>query len=149
VVAAFLALAVSGLLAANQTEALADAIAIQIVTLWVLVPLSLASPATGVVLSLGAPWALIRHYWVLIKTFMTIPATLILLLHLTPIRRLALAAGDGVSDPGFAMIRNQMLAASIAALLVLIVLTLLSVLKPQGLTPFARTAGTGRASSLA
>jgi hypothetical protein len=33
----------------------------------VLVPLSLGSLLTGLVLSLGTTWGLLRHYWVLIK----------------------------------------------------------------------------------
>jgi hypothetical protein len=55
------------------------------VTGWfVIVPLSFASPLTGFVQSLGSTWGLFRYYCVLIKSLITIPATLLLCLHMPP-----------------------------------------------------------------
>ena len=45
-------------------------------------------------LSLGTVWGIFRHYWVLMKLLMTIPATLILLVHMRPIGLLQDAAAQ-------------------------------------------------------
>jgi hypothetical protein len=51
--------------------------------LWfVLVPLSLASLLTGLVQSLGTPWGLFRHYWVLFKLLINVLATIVLLMYM-------------------------------------------------------------------
>ena len=39
--------------------------------------------------SLGTGWGLFRHYWVLIKLLLTIPATLLLVVHTGPASFLA------------------------------------------------------------
>jgi hypothetical protein len=36
------------------------------------VPLVLAAPLTGILLGIGTPWGLARHYWVLAKLVLTI-----------------------------------------------------------------------------
>ena len=46
---------------------------------FVIVPLAIASLLTGVVQALATPWGLFRHYWVVIKLFLTVFATLVLL----------------------------------------------------------------------
>ena len=63
-VTAFLALAV-----ASQDAQMARAayLAMEVTAWWVIVPLAFASLLTGLVVSLGTPWGLFRHYWVLIK----------------------------------------------------------------------------------
>src|SRR3984893_17524792 len=111
-------------------------------TAWVVIlPLSFASPLSGIVQSLGTMWGLFRHYWVLIKFLMTIPCTLVLLLHMQPISRLGrLAAETTLSNGDFSRLRIQLVADAGVALLVLLVATTLSVYKPQGLTRYgART----------
>src|ERR1700730_17414166 len=77
-------------------------------TAWVVIlPLSFASPLSGIVQSLGTMWGLFRHYWVLIKFLMTIPCTLVLLLHMQPIGYLArVAAETTLSDADLGGLRN-------------------------------------------
>ena len=54
----------------------------------VLVPLSLASLATGLVCSLGSVWGLFRHYWVLFKLAINLVATIVLLLYMQTLEHL-------------------------------------------------------------
>jgi hypothetical protein len=42
---------------------------------FVIVPLTFASLPTGLIQSLGTPWGLFRHYWVLMKLVVTVFAT--------------------------------------------------------------------------
>ena len=147
-VGAFLALAVTGAVAADALVARAMYLAMARIGWWVLVPLSLASLATGVVQALGTSWGLVRHYWVVIKLAMTVPATALLLLHMRPIDHMArVAATSSVSGADFANLRTQLVVDAGAALMVLLVTTALSVYKPRGLTPFGQ-AQDGRARTL-
>src|SRR5437870_6493265 len=57
-------------------------IAMELSGWFVIVPLALAALLTGLVTSVGTPWGLFRHYWVLISLALTILATVILLLHM-------------------------------------------------------------------
>lgn len=66
-----------------------------VVTWWVIVPLTLASLVTGVLQALGTPWGLLRHYWVAAKLVLTVLATGFLLLHTGPLGLLADSADAG------------------------------------------------------
>jgi ABC-type anion transport system duplicated permease subunit len=68
---------------------------LELTTRFVIVPLSFASLVTGIVSSLGSPWGLFRHYWVVLKLAMTILATAVLLIHTRPIRFVADVAAEG------------------------------------------------------
>ncbi len=105
-------------------------------TAWfVIVPLCFASLLTGLVSSLGTTWGLFQHYWVLAKLLMTIPSTILLLLHMQPISYMAsVAAERTLASTDFGMLRIQLVFEAGAALLVLLVTTALSVYKPQGRT---------------
>ena len=87
-VAAFLALAIAGLTSQDAHLLRAAYLAMELTAWSIIVPLSLASPLTGLVQSLGTPWGLFRHYWVLVKLLITIPASIVLLLHMQPIGHL-------------------------------------------------------------
>lgn len=138
-VAGFLALAVAGLTSPDDQRVRASYLAMDVTAWYVIVPLSLASPLTGVVQSLGTPWGLFRHYWVLAKLIITIPATVVLLLHMQPIGRLAAVAAEAtLLGSDLRGLRVQLVANAGAALVVLLVATTLSVYKPRGLTPCGR-----------
>src|SRR5580704_5650743 len=133
-VASFLALAVAGLTSQDAQIVRAAYLAMELTAWFVIVPLSFASPLTGIVQSLGTTWGLFRHYWVLIKFLMTIPCTLILLLHMQPIGLLArVAAETTLSSGDLTRLRIQLVADAGAALIVLLVATTLSIYKPQGI----------------
>ena len=136
-VVAFLALAIAGLTDSDPQVVRAAYLAMHLTTWYVVVPLSLAALATGIVQSLGTPWGLFRHYWVVTKLLLTIVATLILLLHTGPIDRVAEAAGRmDLSAADLRQVRIQLVGDASAALFVLFVTTMLSVYKPWGLTPY-------------
>ena len=84
-VAAFLALAIAGLARSDAQMVRAAYLATEMITWFVIVPLAFASLLTGLIVSLGTPWGLFRHYWVLVKFMLTILATVLLILHTQPI----------------------------------------------------------------
>ncbi|MGI9077437.1 MAG: hypothetical protein ACR2G6_08915 [Gemmatimonadaceae bacterium] len=138
-VAGFLALAVAGLTSQDAQMVRAAYLAMELTSWFVIVPLSLASPLTGLVQSLGTTWGLFRHYWVVAKLLMTIPASIVLLLHMQPISRIAdVAAETTLSSTDLGGLRIRLVANAGAALLVLLVATTLSVYKPKGRTPYGR-----------
>ena len=136
-VAGFLALAVVGL-ANRDTQMVRAVYLVMDLTAWyVIVPLCLASLLTGLVSSLGTTWGLLRHYWVLLKILITIPSSLLLLVHLQPIGYMAaVAAKTPLSSADLHGLKIQLVVEAGAALLVLLVATALSVYKPKGLTRY-------------
>ena len=104
---------------------------------FVIVPLSFASPLSGLVQSFVTAWGLFRHYWVLVKFLITIPSTILLLVHMQPVGHLARVVSETTLASGqLAGLRIQLIADAGAALIVLLVATTLSVYKPRGLTPY-------------
>lgn len=134
--AAFLALAIAGLVSQERATAQAAYLAMDLAAWFVILPLSLASLLTGVIQAFGTPWGLFRHYWVLAKLVLTALATFVLLLKLEPIRTLAGAAHGTTLNPDFTMLRLSLLVHAVGGLLVLLTITALAVYKPRGLTPF-------------
>jgi hypothetical protein len=136
-VAAFLTLALAGLTTQDAQRVRATYLAMDLITRFVIVPLSFAPLLTGPVLSLGTPWGLFRHYWILMKLIITVISTIILQVHVPPIRLLAsAAAGPTLFGADLHRIQVQMVVASGAALLALLVATTLAVYKPRGMTPY-------------
>jgi uncharacterized membrane protein len=136
-VAGFLALAVGGLTSKDAQTVRAAYLAMDLTAWFVIVPLSFASPLTGLVLSVGTRWGLFRQYWVLLKLAMTIPSTILLLVHMQPIGYMTDAATKmALSGTDLRGVRVQLVIEAGAALLVLLVATALSVYKPEGMTPY-------------
>ena len=138
-VAGFLALAVSGLTSQDAQVVRAVYLAMNLIGWSVIVPLSLASLLTGLVQSLGTPWGLFRHYWVVIKLLITVFATKLLLVHMQPVGHLARAVATTTLASGeLAGLRIQLVADAAAALVALLIAATLSVYKPRGLTQYGR-----------
>ena len=136
-VAGFLALAIAGVTSAQPEVVRGSYIAMHVSTWFVIVPLCIAALATGIIESLGTPWGLFRHYWVVTKLVLTVGATAILLLHTQPIDRVAaIALERPISDGALMEVRVQLVGDAAAALFVLLVTTTLSVFKPFGMTPY-------------
>ena len=136
-VAAFLALAVAGLTSQDAQMVRAAYLAMELTAWSIIVPLSLASPLTGLVQSLGTPWGLFRHYWVLIKFLITIVAAFILFLYTRTLTHLGALAADTTLSVDDLRNPSPVLHAG-AALLALLVTTALSVYKPRGMTPYGQ-----------
>lgn len=138
-VAAFLALAFAGLTSPDAQLVRAAYLAMALIGWAVIVPLAIASLVTGIVSSLGTAWGLVRHWWIVAKLLITVPSTILLLVHMPPISYVAnVAAATTLSSSDHAQLRIQFVAQAGAALLVLLVATTLSVYKPRGRTQWGR-----------
>ena len=138
-VASFLALAVVGLRVHEAQTVRAAYIGMELVGWFVIVPFALAAFLTGVVQSLGTRWGLFRHYWIVVKLFITVAATAVLVLHMGPTSLLADVARRGTLGPDdLPDLRLQLFVNAVAALMVLLVATAIAVYKPRGLTPYGR-----------
>jgi hypothetical protein len=140
-VAAFLVLSIAGLTSQDADIVRGAYLSMDLIGQFTIVPLSLAALLTGLVQSLGTPWGLFRHYWVLVKFTLTIGATIILLLHqFTAVagaaRRVSSAVPGTLPDVG--RLGVQLVADAGVAVLVLLVITTLSVFKPWGKTRYGR-----------
>ena len=136
-VAAFLALAIAGLNSRDAQMVRAAYLAMELIARFVIVPLSFAPLLlTGPILSLGTPWGLFRHYWILVKLLINILSTIILLLHMQPISYLSRVAAEGTLSSADRGLQIQLVVAASAGLLALLVATALAVYKPRGLTRY-------------
>lgn len=81
-IAAFLALAIAGLTSQDIKMVRAAYLAMEVIARCVIVPLAFASLLTGLIQSLGTPWGLFRHYWVVVKLLLTVFATVVLLVRM-------------------------------------------------------------------
>jgi hypothetical protein len=136
-VAAFLALAVVGWTSQDAPTVRGAYLVMEPAARFVLVPLAFASLLTGLVSSLGTPWGLFRHYWVLFKLLINVSATVVLLTYMETFRVMAGVAADPGADLGAVRNPSPALHAG-AALLLLLVATTLAVYKPRGVTPYGR-----------
>ncbi len=132
-VAAYLVLQVAATSQDPQTVRAAW-IAMDLTGWWALVPLAAAALATGVVISLGTPWGLFRHYWVLISLALTILCTVVLVGHMFSVsavtaRLRETGVGGRAGDVGSFIHPG-------GGLLILLAITVLNVYKPRGLTPY-------------
>ena len=134
--AGFLALAVAGLTSQDAQIVRSAYLAMELIARFVIVPLSFAPLLTGPVLSLGTPWGLFRHYWILVKLLITILSTIILQVHMQPIIYLSGVAAEATLSSADLRLQIQLVVAPGAGLLVLLVATTLAVYKPRGMTPY-------------
>lgn len=110
--------------------------AMELVGWYVIVPLAVASLLTGLVMALATRWGLFRHYWVLFSLVLTAFATAVSLLHMPTVSAMAdiarEAEGDQLYDLGGDLIHPGI------GLVVLLVIQVLNVYKPRGMTGYGR-----------
>ncbi|WP_225769660.1 hypothetical protein [Inquilinus sp. Marseille-Q2685] len=136
-VAVFLAFAVAGLVSQDAQLVRAAYIADGLIAWYIILPLILVALIIGILQSLGSPWGLLRHYWVLAKLVLTIATLYILLLQLDGISAIAgIAADTAVADADLLGLRRSMRMHAAGGLVVLLLLVGLSVYKPRGLTRY-------------
>lgn len=133
-VIAYIALGVSATRSVDPEVVRSAWIAMELLGWVVIVPLALAALVTGVLISLGTPWGLIRHYWVLISLGLTILATAVLVLHMPSVSATAQIA-RGADAEQLGQLGGD-LAHAVGGVVVLLVIAVLNVYKPQGLTPY-------------
>ena len=136
-IATFFALAIAGLTSPDVQIVRAAYLAMDLAAQFVILPLAFASLLTGLIQALGTPWGLFRHYWVLVKVLLTIPLTILLLVHTQPVSYMAgVGVQRALSGADLGGLRIQLAAYAAAALLVLLVATTLSVYRPRGMTKY-------------
>src|SRR5882757_5508421 len=137
-VAAFLALAIAGLTSRDAQMVRTAYVGMELTARFVIVPLAIASLLSGIVQSLGTPWGLFRHYWVLAKLLLTAFATAVLLAKMPLIHYAARAAEATPSKTDLHTAGIQLAFHATGGMLVLLAITALSVYKPWGLTGYGQ-----------
>ena len=135
-VAAYIALDVTAATSQDPQRLRAAYLGMESIARSVIVPLAFAALITGVVMSLGTKWGLFRHWWVVISLLLTIFATVVLLMETRTISSLAALATDPTTSRDDLRTPGGTLLHSVGGIVVLVVILVLNVYKPQGLTPY-------------
>jgi hypothetical protein len=137
-----LTLGLTALVSGDPTTTRAAYVAMDLLGGTWLVVVALGSLATGLLVSLGTHWGLVRHRWVLTKLVLTMgaaTATVFALrpgLHEAATRAAATPAGAQVDVGDVAV---QLAIAPSVALVLYLTMTVLSVFKPWGRTRWGRS----------
>jgi hypothetical protein len=138
-VASFQALAIAAVTSRDPGTVRGFYLAMELIGWYVIVPFCLASLVTGLVVSLGTPWGLFRHYWVLVKLLITIVSALILFGFTQTLGSLGdLAADATLSMNALRDLKQSPVLHSGGGLLAIFAATILAVYKPWGMTPYGR-----------
>jgi hypothetical protein len=132
-----LTLGVTALTTSSADAVRASYRAMQILGDALILPLSLLSLASGLVLALGTPWGLFRYHWVSVKFWLTLAATaasnLALRARLDEVGRVAAQHPTGsVSAMHLGFIRYNLVIIPSVVLVFYSAIVVLSVVKPWG-----------------
>ncbi|MFN2588820.1 MAG: DUF2269 domain-containing protein [Actinomycetota bacterium] len=133
-IVAYLVLGGAAILSDEAATVRAAWAAMEIVGWYAIVPLAGASLVTGIVMALGTKWGLFRHYWVVISFLITVVCVAVLVLHMPSVTSTAAAAAyaRGAALDGL----GGDLPHPAAGLVLLLVVLVLNVHKPRGLTRY-------------
>ncbi|MFG2738762.1 hypothetical protein ACGFY0_01655 [Streptomyces chartreusis] len=146
-VAAFLALALIGMTSQDPRTVRGVYLVMEPAAWYALVPFACAALITGIVQSLGTPWGLFRHYWILFKLLINAVATTVLLIYMGTFKSMAETAAD--PEASLSSVRNfSPVLHSVLALVVLLLAMILAVYKPRGVTPYGLRKQHGRRESV-
>ena len=137
-VAAYIAFDVVAAVGSDEQSLRTAFLAMDRIARHVIVPLAVASLLTGVIVSLGTKWGLFRHYWAVISLLMTVFAVVILLVETRTIGHLADIAADPATSREELRALGNTLVHSIGGTLVLLVILVLNVYKPRGVTRYGQ-----------
>lgn len=133
-VASYIALDVAAATSQDAQTLRVAYLAMELIAWNVIVPLALASLLTGLVMSVGTKWGLFRYYWVLISLLMTILAAVVLLVETQTINYFADVAADPTTSGDDLRALGSTLVHSVGGTVVLLVILVLNVYKPRGMT---------------
>lgn len=125
------ALALTALSTESSAATEAAVRSMKVFTDWLVLPLALLTLLSGLLLALGTPWGLARHRWVYTKFWLTLLTTAASAFALRPgINEAArtVDAGQPITDTA------DLVAGPLVSLGAYVFMTVLSVLKPWGLT---------------
>lgn len=91
-------------------------------------PAALATLITGIVLALGTPWGLFRHWWIVVKLVLTVGVIVTGVAFVGAWTQQALTA----SPTQLSSVSGRLIGAAVVHLLMLGAATIISVLKPWG-----------------
>ena len=142
-VAAFLVLSIAGLTSHDAEVVRGAYLSMELISRFVIIPMSFAAVATGLLQALGTPWGLFRYYWILMKFGLAIFATIALLIHQFAVmavaaKRVSGAAAETLFAADFGTLKTELVRAPSLAIVLLLVVTTLGVYKPWGLTRYGR-----------
>jgi hypothetical protein len=140
---AYLALAVAAQVSQQASTVYSAWMGMELIGWAVIVPLGCLAFLTGLLMSLGTSWGLVRHYWVLIAFVLTTLALGVLLLHMPTVSQTAELArtlteaeavtlGGDIVHPG-------------VGIGILVVVAVLNIYKPRGQTGLTQHYRAGQA----
>jgi hypothetical protein len=135
-VAAYIALDVAVATSEDAQTLRAAYLGMESIARYAIVPLALAALLTGLVVSLGTKWGLFRHWWVLISFLLTVFAAAVLLVETRTISAFAAMAADPATSVEDLRALGSTSLHSLGGSAVLLVILVLNVYKPHGLTPY-------------
>ena len=135
-VAGYIALDVAAATSQDAQTLRSAYLAMEWIAWYVIVPLALASLLTGLIMSVGTKWGLFRHYWVLISLLLTVVATVVLLVETQTISYFADIAADPTTSGDDLRALGNTLVHSVGGTVVLLVILVLNVYKPRGMTRY-------------
>lgn len=130
--AAYLALGIAAQTSDRAATVRAAWTAMDLTGWYVIVPLGVAALLTGLVMSVGTRWGLIRHYWVLIALILTSLSLAVLVLHMPSVTATALQAATA-EDVSAIQLEGDILHPA-GGIAILLVVAVLNIYKPRGLT---------------
>ncbi|HEV8361196.1 MAG TPA: DUF2269 domain-containing protein [Candidatus Thermoplasmatota archaeon] len=140
-VLAFLALVLAAMAREDAAVLRAAWVGMELTGWLVIAPLAVASLLTGLLMSLGTKWGLFRHYWTLVSLVLTLLAVAVLMGNLQTVSAYARVAAE--ESPDLVHLRGglggELLHAG-AGLVVLLVVQVINIYKPAGLTKHGRRA---------
>lgn len=104
----------------------------------VCIPLGVLAWSSGIGLSLITRWGLLRHYWVVFALVLTTVALAVMVLHMPSVSIAAAIARTG-DDLAVGQLGSDVLHPA-AGLVVLLVVAVINIYKPRGLTPLGQRA---------
>jgi hypothetical protein len=142
-VAAFLILSIAGLTSQDAEVVRGAYLSMNLISRFVIIPMSFCALATGLFQALGTPWGLFRYYWILLKFGLAIFATFALLVHqfgvmVEAAKRVSGTAAETLFSADFGPLKTELVRAPSLAILLLLVAASLGVYKPWGLTRYGR-----------
>jgi hypothetical protein len=134
-VVAFLALVVATMTSQDTQRVRTAWVTMEVIGWFAIVPLALASLFTGIVMSLGTKWGLFRYYWVLFSLGLTSLAVAVLLGNMQTVSFFANEMNATNVDSLQNGLKSELIHGGLG-LVVLLVVQVLNVYKPQGMTPY-------------
>lgn len=111
---------------------------IEVIDTWLVIPVAFSALVTGLVLGVGTPWGLIRHWWVLTKLVLTV-ATIVFSTFGVGVWVEISIRQTAQHLQLHSTVGAQLVVGGFANIVGFVVMTWLSVAKPRGVTPWSRT----------